>query len=426
LNPSVSHYSHMRTNLLTGLLEAVKKVTDRGDDRVAYFEAGKIYLKKDQPLHQPPHSPEFPYMELRRMVAVLSSKQNEYDFYHVKGILEEYFHVMNLRDILYEKAEHPMYELAAVIKKDGIEIGYVGKVNSQVSMGNFDIKYSVFAFELYTDVLASLEQEETSYMPYSTFPEVKMDMSILIPRTVAADALKNEIYASGGEVVRSAEITDVYEMEGERSLLFSIVYQSKERTLSTEEVNEVHMKIGDALIRKFGAKVRGREEIEIKQVNSISRVPEERDLTALPEERDPAVIKNELLVHEKPRIVIGKILEVFQHPNADRLVLCKVDVGSAEPDATIYPDALQIVTGADNIKPGIAEGKLAPVALPGAVVRNYKDGSTITIKKGNLRGEKSEGMLCSKKELGVEDPDGGIWILGDEYKGRTGEEFSAF
>ncbi len=99
-------------------------------------------------------------------------------------------------------------------------------------------------------------------------------------------------------------------------------------------------------------------------------------------------------------VVTGKILEITQHPDADKLVVCQIDVG----DKT-----LQIVTGAPNVK----VGQTVPVALDGALL---PDGTKI--KTGKLRGVESCGMLCSYEELGmteVDFPDAeyGILILED-------------
>ncbi len=102
------------------------------------------------------------------------------------------------------------------------------------------------------------------------------------------------------------------------------------------------------------------------------------------------------------KVVVGKLLSITQHPNADKLVICSVDVGGENP--------LQIVTGAKNV----FEGALVPVALDGALLPG-----DVKIKKGKLRGEVSEGMLCSFEEMGLtlhEMPgaaEDGILILGD-------------
>ena len=82
-------------------------------------------------------------------------------------------------------------------------------------------------------------------------------------------------------------------------------------------------------------------------------------------------------------VVVGKITKIERHPNAEKLVICQVDVGS---------ESKQIITGADNV----FEGAVVPVCLDGAVLPDGK-----TIKKGKLRGELSEGMLCSLGELGL-------------------------
>ncbi len=81
-------------------------------------------------------------------------------------------------------------------------------------------------------------------------------------------------------------------------------------------------------------------------------------------------------------VVVGHILSIAKHPNADTLVICQVDVG----------ETIQVVTGAPNVK----EGDYVPVALDGATLPGGKK-----IKTGKLRGEVSQGMLCSGPELGV-------------------------
>ncbi|MBI1927329.1 phenylalanine--tRNA ligase subunit beta, partial [Candidatus Poribacteria bacterium] len=94
------------------------------------------------------------------------------------------------------------------------------------------------------------------------------------------------------------------------------------------------------------------------------------------------------------RVVVGKIKGVRPHPKADKLVLCDVDVGTAAD--------LQIVCGAPNAH----EGLVAPVALVGA---QLPDG--LTIRAATLRGEKSQGMLCSEKELEFSEEAAGLMEL---------------
>jgi phenylalanyl-tRNA synthetase beta chain len=98
-------------------------------------------------------------------------------------------------------------------------------------------------------------------------------------------------------------------------------------------------------------------------------------------------------------IVVGEIKEAVQHPNADRLRVCKVDVGQSE--------LLDIVCGAPNARAGIR----VPCALVGAELPPGEDGKPFVIKVGKLRGVESQGMLCSARELKLSDDHGGLLEL---------------
>jgi lysyl-tRNA synthetase class 2 len=136
----------------------------------------------------------------------------------------------------------------------------------------------------------------------------------------------------------------------------------------------------------------------------------------------PEFYKN-LSVMPENKFTVGRIESISTHPNADKLVICQVDVKNAKPENLAHKQFLQIVTGASNIK----VGDLVPVALPGASIPySFYDGKEngYILKPGNLRGVKSEGMMCSKAELlGSEQDREGIWILGEEFTDKIGKEF---
>ena len=97
-------------------------------------------------------------------------------------------------------------------------------------------------------------------------------------------------------------------------------------------------------------------------------------------------------------VIIGKVLSVRKHPDADKLSICEVNIGD---------ETLSIVCGAPNVREGI----FVPVALIGAKLPNG-----LTIKKASIRNVESNGMLCSRTELGYDEIEGiyGIWILDEE------------
>ena len=103
------------------------------------------------------------------------------------------------------------------------------------------------------------------------------------------------------------------------------------------------------------------------------------------------------------KVVLGKVFDIQKHPNADKLLLCKVDVGLK----------LNIICGAKNVE----KNMLVACALDGAVLP-----SGTKIKKSKMRGLVSEGMLCSEKELGISDQDNGIMSIDIVYKDFIGKD----
>jgi len=102
-------------------------------------------------------------------------------------------------------------------------------------------------------------------------------------------------------------------------------------------------------------------------------------------------------------VVVGEVLEVARHPNADRLNVCQVNIGSGS--------VLNIVCGAPNVRPGIK----VPCALVGAQLPPTEEGGApFEIKLGELRGVKSEGMLCSARELKLSEDQAGLLILSSD------------
>lgn len=116
-------------------------------------------------------------------------------------------------------------------------------------------------------------------------------------------------------------------------------------------------------------------------------------------------------------VVVGHVLSVSQHPNADRLSCCVVDVGGEEP--------LPIVCGAPNV----AAGQRVPVATVGTRLMlpsrdNPEEKVEVKIKKSKIRGELSQGMICAEDELGLSDDHAGIMVL--DAEAEVGQVFTSY
>ena len=101
-------------------------------------------------------------------------------------------------------------------------------------------------------------------------------------------------------------------------------------------------------------------------------------------------------------VVLGKVLSVVKHENSDKLSICSVDIGGS--------NSLQIICGANNVKPNIN--------VYVATIGTYLSSINLKIKKSEIRGVISEGMLCSLQELGIEDKSDGIAIINEEIASK--------
>ena len=144
----------------------------------------------------------------------------------------------------------------------------------------------------------------------------------------------------------------------------------------------------------------GEKIIKLRTSQNISQEELADKLTRSGSEVEEIIYQDEHLKN----VVVGKILEINKHPNAEKLDCCKVDIGK---------EIVQIITSAKNI----SINDLVPVSLEGANLANG-----IQIKKSVLRGEPSDGMFCSGEELGITDEyyEGasfnGILILKENYE----------
>ncbi len=108
-----------------------------------------------------------------------------------------------------------------------------------------------------------------------------------------------------------------------------------------------------------------------------------------------------------PGVVVGKVLTCENHPNADRLKVCTVDIGSEE---------VSIICGAPNV----AAGQTVPVATVGTTLPvTDKEGNHLTLRKAKIRGVYSHGMICAEDELGLSNDHSGIMVLDDGLKTGT-------
>lgn len=267
-NPLSEEQAVMRTCLLPGLLDTVKRNLNKRNKNLRFFEVGKIFRAEGFPEQR--KLPEEEWC----LGAVATGKREkswaygaeEYDFYYLKGVIAnlltglgygaEDFALVAVQDY---PGLHP--GRAATILLKGRPIGVLGEVHPLV-LEEFEIDQRVVTFSI--DLPQLWADEEVSrkvlLVPVTKFPAISRDLAILVPEEITAAEVEKLIREQANEWLKEVRLFDLYRgqqiQENWKSLAFSLTWQAPDKTLTDEEVNIFHQKIEEALAARFGAGLR--------------------------------------------------------------------------------------------------------------------------------------------------------------------------
>ncbi|HAZ31810.1 MAG TPA: phenylalanine--tRNA ligase subunit beta, partial [Dehalococcoidia bacterium] len=186
--------------------------------------------------------------------------EGSFDFYYAKGVLETLFHHLGI-GADFEAAEDRLLfpGRAASILVNGNSIGITGELHPDVAAG-FDISLSpVCLFEIEVEKLLPFVQRAHIFRCIPRFPTTDRDIALLVNADLPAKRIEDII--RGFPQVREVRVFDLYQGEqvpdGKKSLAFSLRYQSLDRTLTDEEVDEIQQNILTRLQKELGVVLRG-------------------------------------------------------------------------------------------------------------------------------------------------------------------------
>lgn len=252
INPLGEEQSLMRTTLLPFMLNVAYTNYSRKVGEFRAFEISRVFLPKELPLKELPE-------EVKTISLGMYGK--EVDFYTIKGVIEELLEVMGIVDVEYVRAEEPSYHpgrSAKILFKEEV-LGVFGEVHPDV-LENYDLPVRVYAGELNLDKIIKFANVDKKYTSLPKYPAVERDIAVVVDEDLFVAEVEKVIKEAGRGFVEKTALFDVYKgpniPEGKKSVAFSIWYRSYEKTLTDEEVNEVHARIVKALEEKLGAKLR--------------------------------------------------------------------------------------------------------------------------------------------------------------------------
>jgi phenylalanyl-tRNA synthetase beta chain len=282
-NPLSEEQSAMRTTVLGSLLDIASRNAARGATRLAIFESGRAYLplgagpdrtasEGNRPLD--PLAGGFagergaPVVEVERLGALVLGAaaprswrggDEAADFFALKGVLEALAGQLGA-ELEFAAAAEPFLHpgRAAALTAGGAPAGWIGELHPLVCRA-WDLE-GIVAFEVdAAPLLAAATAGEETYEDVTTFPAAYQDLAVVVPADVAAVEVRAAVIDGGGELLRAADVFDLYAGEqvgeGRKSLALGLEFRAADRTLTDEEVAGLRSAI-EASLEEIGGSIR--------------------------------------------------------------------------------------------------------------------------------------------------------------------------
>ena len=247
-NPMSLDKSVIRTSILPSLINVYEYNKARKVENINLYEIAKTYDKN--------------YVEDIKVAMLMKGSYSvnnwqhtttKCDFYILKGIIENLLDYLGFKNrytfVATEVSElHP--GIAAKILLDREEIGIIGRVHPSYK------KDEIYVAELSMTKLYEKQIKPLKFKEANKYPEIVKDLAFVVNNDVESQTIKDQIKKSGGRLLDNVEVFDIYQMEKEKSIAYTLTFKDPTRTLSDEEVMEVFNKIIKEVETKTTAKLR--------------------------------------------------------------------------------------------------------------------------------------------------------------------------
>ena len=261
LNPLSEEQTCMRTSLVPGLLGTLQRNLYQQIRTLRLFEAGKIYIGQG--------GDRLPVE--KEMLTVLRTgarfnpswhgKETPCDFYDLKGVVESLLESQHVMGVVFtrmpkEICHYTRPGYTAQIRIKDVPVGLAGEVHPEV-LKAFDVRQPVFIAELCLDDLMLHLPDTKQSVPISRYPAVLRDFTIIVDKEIEAWNILHCANDAQEEFVENIQLFDVFYGKpipaGKKSISFRITYRSMNKTLEDKEVNQIHQRISNLLLKSFNA-----------------------------------------------------------------------------------------------------------------------------------------------------------------------------
>lgn len=261
LNPLSEDQTEMRSSLIPGLLETMRRNISKQLKDLKLFEIGQTFIANSH--DELPNEKEMlaGLWTGVRCASAWHQPSVACDFYDLKGAVQELLYGFHITPVVFtqqpdDACTYLRPGFSAQILSGESLMGVVGEVHPN-TLKKYDIKQTAFIFELDMEKISLLIPEKKAFLSLSKFPATSRDVTLIIGKEIESNRVLEMVTFGDEELVENVHLFDVFEGDpiarGKKSISFRITYRSTTETLSDELINAVHYKISERLVRKFKA-----------------------------------------------------------------------------------------------------------------------------------------------------------------------------
>lgn len=266
-NPVSQEMSALRTSLIPGVLEIIRKNIFFSSKNLRLFEFGKVYFHQNNSQNDQIIKG---YTEENRLLLALTGvfepqshdqKPRFLDIFDIKGEIEALFKKIFLDKFkfIHYSTTNSLTQHHLLIQINGEDAGYLGNVRKDV-LENYEIEQEVFISELYFDTLVRHIPREKKFIEPPKYPSVTRDIAVVVKEATRVEDIDKVIRSSGAPLLTKIELFDIYRgnqiAHNEKSCAFTLEFSSPEQTLTQEMVDRVISNIIEQVSRKLHASIR--------------------------------------------------------------------------------------------------------------------------------------------------------------------------
>ncbi len=250
-NPLGEDQSIMRTTMIPNMLDVISRNYNKKIAEGQFFELAKVYLSEVFPLEGLAEEKE----------TLTIGMYGNVEFFDLKGVVENLLEEFNIDKyrILSSNNDSMHPGRTAELLINNKRVGCLGEVHPDV-LDKYDIPVRVYIAELSFEEIIQQSDMNIKYRSLPKYPSVARDIAMVVADEITAGQVEEIIRNKGGKLIEEVKLFDIYRgsqiEEGYKSMAYSIVYRSDEKTLSEEDITKVHNKIVSSLVNQVGAALR--------------------------------------------------------------------------------------------------------------------------------------------------------------------------